>query len=48
MEMSTRVNDPGTGTVSDRLAEAAAPEVASQRSVDKRRALGGILIRKEC
>jgi len=46
--MSTRADDTGTGTVSDHLRIAAAPEVASQRWVDKRRALGGILIRKEC
>ncbi len=46
--MSIRANDLGTGTVSDRLPEAATPVVASQRSVVKRRALGGILIRKEC
>ncbi len=40
-------NDLGTGTVSDRLPEAATLEVSSQRSVVKRRALEGILIRKE-
>ena len=46
--MSIRTNDLGTGTVLDRLPEAGTPEVSSQRSVVERRALGGILIRKEC
>src|SRR2546427_1100843 len=41
--MSIRANDPGRSTVSDRL-----PEASSERLVIKRRALGGILIHKEC
>ena len=40
-------NNVGTGSVVDRLPEAATPEVPSQRSVVKRRALGAILIFKE-
>src|SRR6266702_514092 len=46
--MSGRGNERGASTVSGRLPEATAPEVARQRSTDKRRALGGIRIRKDC